>query len=442
MPSPPMQYTAPPPPPSQPGLAPRGGDLASAAPMVDSMLAWVPQEYRLGAAAGAGGLLMCGVCCICVCLCFILRRRRRRPKPTIPEAQTPVARISSLHLGLSPGRQATAVRASVGRGGVLATEAVSARRSYAAMLEPPEEPTSLKEYGKQTRSDLELVEIVSTVSVAPPPPSTPPPPPPPPPTPPSALPSHDEPPSPAANADSTPKKIDGMAMATYLMPPTTEPPIAVGAIVQLGAGKRAKRWALKSAFGAPLHDYALTSCYDCMAPRLLVAMWCALIRAGGLFQEGIFRLAPDSAHTEKVEKALAKGKLDWDGTPAVALAHLIKKFLRLLPGGLLGGVALDDLAACGKDAAACEALVQNLEPLARDTLRFLIRGPLCLTAECESKNKMGLRNLALVLAPNMFGPPSTGKAAAPSVGAVEELMRVEHAANALHALASAQQGRI
>ena len=56
---------------------------------------------------------------------------------------------------------------------------------------------------------------------------------------------------------------------------------------------------LKRNDSAPLESYALATCYGHDAPRLLVAMWCALIRAGGLFQEGIFRLAPDNTQAER-----------------------------------------------------------------------------------------------------------------------------------------------
>ena len=46
---------------------------------------------------------------------------------------------------------------------------------------------------------------------------------------------------------------------------------------------------------------------------------------------------------------------------------------------------------------------------------------------------MSLRNLALVIAPNLFGPPS----AAADINPMEELVRVEVATNALHRLARA-----
>ena len=86
--------------------------------------------------------------------------------------------------------------------------------------------------------------------------------------------------------------------------------------------------------GRELSEYAVGTCYGGEAPQMLIAMWCRIISSGGLFIEGIFRVAPDAADCTVVEKCMLKGKLE--SGPAfhpIVLAHLIKKFLRELPDG-------------------------------------------------------------------------------------------------------------
>ena len=180
---------------------------------------------------------------------------------------------------------------------------------------------------------------------------------------------------------------------------------------------------------------AVVVCFDVEVPVVLAAMWCALVRAGGLFVEGIFRVAPEAADAAAVEKALGKGKLDWDQASPYVLAHLIKKFLRMLPdGGLLGAAPLDALAAVAKGneqqaSAACARVVDALSLPCRSTLQWLVR-VLVDVAACSEKNKMVLSNLTLVLAPNLFGSAPAGAALNP----MEELQRVEYASHVLQHL--------
>jgi len=232
-----------------------------------------------------------------------------------------------------------------------------------------------------------------------------------------------------------PKKIEGVAMAAYLLPPTSTPKLGLNMPIQLAVSQR-KRWRRKSPFGAPLEDYAMAECYGFRAPQVLVALWCGMVGGGGLFCEGIFRLAPDASESAAVERLLLKGRLE-KGHPVV-LAHLIKKFLRELPGGLLGSAPTATIRSCGAASTgvgcsqgAKDQLVESLSPSAAHTLQWLVR-IISLTQECRGRNKMNLRNLALVIAPNLFGP-----AAGSNANPIEELQRVEVATNALHSLVSA-----
>ena len=252
------------------------------------------------------------------------------------------------------------------------------------------------------------------------------------------------------------KKLDGMTMAGYLMPPATTPKVGLGLPFALaasqGRGKRKHKALKKSAFGAPIGEYAFGTCYGHEAPQILLALWCGLVNGGGLFIEGIFRLAADPNECASVEKALAKGRLPQKAHPVV-LGHLIKKFLRELPGGLLGCASTEVIQACGGDettrrsakdtgggrcSAEAEArLYGALDATSAASLRWLIR-ILSITQECEEKNKMSTRNLTLVLAPNLFGPGGGGGSCD---NPMEELLRVQVATNALHALVSAEAER-
>ena len=245
-------------------------------------------------------------------------------------------------------------------------------------------------------------------------------------------------------APSAPAKIDGMKMATYMMPPQSVPRLGVGLPLQLSAAgkKRAGRKQSllskgKTAFGAPLAEYALGTCHGFEVPQILIALWCGVMSGGGLFVEGIFRLAPDQAECKVVEKALAKGKLE--KASAVVLAHTIKKFLRELPGGLLSEAPTPVLKACGESVDAsgrcgdkeAEQLYASIDHTAAQTLAWAVH-IMATVQEVSEKNKMNLRNLALVIAPNLFGPASAAAAGNP----IEELLRAELAINALHRLAA------
>ena len=229
----------------------------------------------------------------------------------------------------------------------------------------------------------------------------------------------------------------------YMLPPASVPPLGATdsfqlflhgershAIPRLSAMFKPRR---KSPFGNHLSDYAMAECYGEEAPQVLVALWCALVRSGGLLVEGIFRLAPDAAECMAVERRLCQGRLAQgkDGPSPIVLAHLIKKFLRELPGGLLGTVQSDVLSDCCEHSAdhptTIAGLWRQLEPQAASTLRWLVR-IICIVQQCRDKNQMSLKNIALVFAPNMSGPPTAGGALNP----FEELKRVEHATTILH----------
>lgn len=101
-----------------------------------------------------------------------------------------------------------------------------------------------------------------------------------------------------------------------------------------------------------------------LAYQVLAALWSALVSSGGLRVLGIFRTAPDPRAALALEKQLAKGLHPPAAAPE-ALAHLLKSFLRRLPGGgLLGLVPRHLLGACATTAALGHAHPRTPSPLA------------------------------------------------------------------------------
>ena len=179
--------------------------------------------------------------------------------------------------------------------------------------------------------------------------------------------------------------------------------------------------------------------------------WVALVSSGGLATQGIFRLAPDAKAALAAEKQLARGCLQPGHAPEV-LAHLIKSFIRRLPGGgLLGRLSLDLIVEC-VDAQGYAAVCTQLTVRERALLEWLVR-VVVEVASHQDENQMGLRNLTLVIAPNLFVPMGAEAAlnskqhtffrvgaqhkAPPACDPLEELRCMESTSTLLHALAAA-----
>ena len=127
-----------------------------------------------------------------------------------------------------------------------------------------------------------------------------------------------------------------------------------------------------------------------------------------------------------MENMLHKGGVPSPKTPPEVFATSLKSFLRRLPsGGLLARAPRDLIDACSDErdgAAAAEELAAVLAPPERNLLGWLLLA-IRRTAALERRNKMGVRNLALVFAPNL----ACGKHLEP----MEEMIRVQETARAL-----------
>ena len=136
-------------------------------------------------------------------------------------------------------------------------------------------------------------------------------------------------------------------MAMALSPPATTPALQPSEKFKLGGKKKVK------AFGAKLELYGTCSCYGVDAPTVLCVLWCALVRAGGLVLEGIFRLAPDAAVNKAARKQCEAGKLLWDKVPPEASANLIKVFLRELQLYVADGDVNNNIIMCASCSNVC-----------------------------------------------------------------------------------------
>ena len=177
--------------------------------------------------------------------------------------------------------------------------------------------------------------------------------------------------------------------------------------------------------GAPPGHYALVRSFSSDVPAILAVLWAGIATSAGIRIEGIFRTEPDVADRKQVLAQLQKGALPAK-TPPEVMANLIKGFFRGLPGtGLIGAAGLAAVKSGDSDDAGVR-LLEALPPLERGLLLWLVR-VMQETARFRKYNKMGLRNLSVVFAPNL---------STPSENPLEDLAIIEETANALYRLCS------
>lgn len=203
-----------------------------------------------------------------------------------------------------------------------------------------------------------------------------------------------------------------------------------------GEGGGAKVIPSKHKFGTPLDACARVHSYACDVPQALVELWKAMVATPqGLDAEGIFRLTPDADECTEVERQLTSGTgllvPVEAGYDPIVLGHLMKSFLRRLPPpGVLGAVPIATLLDC-ETAEGCSRMLDSMPVHERNVLEWLIR----VILEVHSRrgaNKMKLKNLTVVFAPNLWLVPLDGLAAGKDPK--EELRNVERVENALHML--------
>ena len=241
-------------------------------------------------------------------------------------------------------------------------------------------------------------------------------------------------PAPAEAAASSAVAVSGAAGSEEVEPPAEADCGLAGLVRQelckvLQHGKTFKLAATAkhkvAPLGAPPGHYALVRSFSSDVPAILAVLWAGIATSAGIRIEGIFRTEPDVADRKQALAQLQKGALPAK-TPPEVMANLIKGFFRGLPGaGLIGTAGLAAVKSGGSDDAGAR-LLEALPPLERGLLLWLVR-VMQETARFRKYNKMGLRNLSVVFAPNL---------STPSDNPLEDLSTIEETANALFRLCS------
>ena len=125
----------------------------------------------------------------------------------------------------------------------------------------------------------------------------------------------------------------------------------------------------------------------------------------------------------------AKEKLFYAKRSPIAVAHMIKVFLRELPSPLFSAIPTETLLRAASEED-CIALIGWLTPPASSIFAWLV-DLLVEVARHEAHNKMGLKNLAICTGPNLF---STDE----NVNPMEALMTSQKSVSALFQIISAR----
>ncbi|KAK0066094.1 rho GTPase-activating protein 18-like isoform X1 [Biomphalaria pfeifferi] len=131
----------------------------------------------------------------------------------------------------------------------------------------------------------------------------------------------------------------------------------------------------------------------------------------GLNTEGIFRVSASDARTKQLrqdlEDKLYQGLFSWGDAGVHDVAVVFKQFLRELPSPLLSNENFDAFPqVCNipdllKQLKALNLLIILLTDEHRNTLKVLLRFLRKIVSH-SNMNKMGLNNIAMIMAPNLF----------------------------------------
>jgi hypothetical protein len=171
--------------------------------------------------------------------------------------------------------------------------------------------------------------------------------------------------------------------------------------------------------------------YTSKIPSVLVLLWNNVLKRNGEKCKGIFRLAADAEEMSYIKENINTGKYDGSEIEENVAATLIKIFFRQLPINLLnhldksiiekianndkmlkyeGSVVSDDSAmvvATDKEAETAQKILNILEREGfSDKLHYSLflwlLDIMCTVVEHKDVNKMTAKNMAIVVAPNLY----------------------------------------
>ncbi|KAH7286698.1 hypothetical protein KP509_32G018700 [Ceratopteris richardii] len=176
-----------------------------------------------------------------------------------------------------------------------------------------------------------------------------------------------------------------------------------------------------SAFGVSVESMQCSfDAYGNSVPTILLLLQERLYEQGGLKIEGIFRINPDNDKEEQLRDKVNKGIVPYD-VDAHCLAGLIKAWFRELPKGVLDSLSPEEVMQCHTDDQ-CISLIKKLPPSEAALFDWAINLMADVVQE-ESYNKMNVRNIAVVFAPNM-------------TQMMDPLMALKHAVQVMNLLTS------
>ena len=138
-------------------------------------------------------------------------------------------------------------------------------------------------------------------------------------------------------------------------------------------------------------------------PAVLEMLKRLLIENNGLQSEGIFRLAPDKGKCAEVMDRINTGCFE-DCTDVNIIANLIKVFFRELPTCLLKNVPERIIHKVAEGTSADAAVeLENIPEPTRTIIVWLL-DLMAAVVSNEAVNKMGVKNMAICMSPNLLAP--------------------------------------
>lgn len=157
-------------------------------------------------------------------------------------------------------------------------------------------------------------------------------------------------------------------------------------------------------FGVPyenLQKRAMEGYADSI-PTVLVMLKRHLFQANGHLSVGIFRLAPEKDACLNVKAQINEGR--YEGCDDVnVLANLIKVFFRELPVSLLNSIGDEHIYRIARLSGAQDTIPQMEEVLrGQDAVIYWLLDLMAEIVLNEDTNKMTVRNMAIVMSPNLY----------------------------------------
>jgi hypothetical protein len=141
-------------------------------------------------------------------------------------------------------------------------------------------------------------------------------------------------------------------------------------------------------------------------PTVLVMLKKHLFECGGAEVVGIFRLAPDQDACKMVKDQINSGDYEGNYNDPNILANLIKVFFRELPVNVLNVVSDESIHKIAR--LTPQATISEMDTVFGQT-NEVVYWLLDLMAEIvmnEDRNKMSVKNMAIVMSPNLYAVTS------------------------------------